>query len=72
MLEISPDSFILWRKVMVGKFGKELGGWCSWVRREVFGVRLWKTIRKGCEVLKNRTSVKNQNFGKMYGVMRFL
>ena len=37
---------MLWRKLISGKFGKELEGWCSQERREGHGVGLWKSIRK--------------------------
>ena len=36
---------VLWRKVIKGKFGKELGGLISWVETEGYGVVLWKSIR---------------------------
>ena len=39
----------------MGKFGEELGGWCSLVRREGYDVGLWKVIRRGWEAFKART-----------------
>lgn len=39
----------------MGKFGEELGGWCSLVRREGHGVGLWNTIRGAWEAFKART-----------------
>ncbi|RVW46672.1 Polyribonucleotide nucleotidyltransferase 2, mitochondrial [Vitis vinifera] len=46
----------LWRRIIVGKFGEELGGWCSLVRREGYDVGLWKVIRRGWEAFKARTA----------------
>ena len=37
-----------------GKYGEEQGGWSSKEVRGVYGMGLWKTLRKKWEVVKNR------------------
>lgn len=36
--------------MIVGKFGKEGGGWSLGVSKEGYGVDFWKAIRKNWEV----------------------
>ena len=45
------------RKVIVGKFGEEEGGWTTRKVRESHGMGLWKDIRKGWEEFFLRTSI---------------
>ena len=40
---------------MDSKYGSLWGGWCSLELGGVFGVRLWKNIRKGWETFKSFT-----------------
>ena len=37
----------LWKQVIVGKYGEEMGDWCSGASREGCGVGLWKAISNG-------------------------
>ncbi|RVX04974.1 hypothetical protein CK203_019305 [Vitis vinifera] len=46
-----------WRKVIVGKFGEEEGGWTTREVRESYGIGLWKGIRKGWEEFSLRTRI---------------
>ena len=39
-----------------GKYRKQREGWCSWEVRKVYGVRLWKVIRKDWDLVSNRIS----------------
>ena len=55
-LEISSREGEFLRKVIVGKFGKEEGGWTTREVRESYGTGLWKDIRKGWEEFFLRTS----------------
>ena len=50
-----------WRKVIVGKFGEEEGGWTTREVRESYGMGLWKEIRKGWEEFLLRTSIRIGN-----------
>ena len=43
-----------WNQVIRGKYGEEQGGWSSKEVRGVYGMGLWKTLRKKWEVVKNR------------------
>ena len=52
MLEGEP----LWRKVIIGKYGVEEGGWCSLEARKGYGMGLWKAIRKGWDAFKSKIS----------------
>ena len=45
------------RKVIVGKFGEEEGGWTTRKVRESHGMGLWKDIRKGWEEFFLRTRI---------------
>ena len=45
----------LWKQVIIGKFGKEEGGWFSIEAREGYGVGMWKTIWKGWKEFRNKT-----------------
>lgn len=40
--------------MIVGKFGKEGGGWSLGVSKEGYGVDFWKAIKKNWEVFKSR------------------
>ena len=51
---LERESF--WRKVIVGKFGKEEGGWTTREVRESYGTGLWKDIRNDWEEFFLRTS----------------
>jgi hypothetical protein len=44
-----------WRVVVDSKYGSLWGGWCSLEPRGVFGVGLWKNIRKGWDTFKSFT-----------------
>lgn len=44
----------IWKRVIIGKFREEVGGWCSNVLREGFGKGLWKEIRNKWKVFKSR------------------
>ena len=44
----------LWRRLIVGKFEEEGGGWTSRVLREGYEVRFWKSIKKNWEVFQSR------------------
>ena len=37
---------ILWKQVISQKYGEEDEGWCSYKVSEIYGVGLWKAIRK--------------------------
>ena len=50
-----------WRKVIVGKFGEEEGGWTTRVVRESYGMGLWKDIKKGWEEFFLRTRIRIGN-----------
>ena len=52
---------MLWRKLFFGKFGEELGGWCSWEGREGHVVGLWKLIRKVWGTFKVKTRFEEDN-----------
>ncbi|RVW25808.1 hypothetical protein CK203_101074 [Vitis vinifera] len=52
---LERESFL--RKVIVGKFGEEEGGWTTRKVRESHGMGLWKDIRKGWEEFFLRTSI---------------
>ena len=56
---LERESF--WRKVIVGKFGKEEEGWTIREVRESYGMGLWKDIRKGWEEFFLRTSIRIGN-----------
>ncbi|KAJ9700573.1 hypothetical protein PVL29_006060 [Vitis rotundifolia] len=56
---LERESF--WRKVIVGKFGEEEGGWTTREVRESYGMCLWKNIRKGWEEFFLRTSIRIGN-----------
>ena len=45
-----------WKKVIIGKYGVEEGGWWSLEVREGYGVGLWKAIRKGWDAFKSKIS----------------
>ncbi|KAL6316672.1 hypothetical protein AAG906_019585 [Vitis piasezkii] len=49
---------MLWRKLIVGKFGEEPGGWCSKEGREGHGVGLWKCTKKDGELLKPKQDLR--------------
>ena len=53
---LERESF--WRKVIVGKFGEEKGGWTTREVRVSYGMGLWKYIRKGWEEFLLRTSIR--------------
>jgi hypothetical protein len=44
-----------WRVVVDSKYGSLWGGWCSLEPGGVYGVGLWKNIRKGWEMFKSFT-----------------
>ena len=46
----------LWKKVIIGKYGVEERGWCSLEARDIYGIGLWKAIRKGWEAFKSKIS----------------
>lgn len=46
MLEIHLEKDMLWRKLILGKFVKDLGVGAL-KRGESYGVGLWKSIKKG-------------------------
>ena len=56
---LERESF--WRKVIVGKFGEEEGGWTTREVRDSYGMDLWKYIRKGWEDFFLRTSIRIGN-----------
>ncbi|KAJ9701144.1 hypothetical protein PVL29_006475 [Vitis rotundifolia] len=56
---LERESF--WRKVNVGKFGEDEGGWTTREVRESYGLGLWKDIRKGWEEFFLRTSIRIGN-----------
>ena len=56
---LKRESF--WRKVIVGKFGEEEGGWNTKEVRDSYGMGLWKDIRKGQEDFFLRTSIRIGN-----------
>ena len=56
---LERESF--WRKVIVGKFGEEEGGWTTREVRESYGMGLWKDIRKGWEEFFLKTSIRIGN-----------
>ena len=67
---LERESF--WRKVIVGKFGEEEGGWTTREVRESYGMGLWKDIRKGWEEFLFRTSIRIEmadalDFGGTFG-----
>ena len=44
----------LWRKIVVAKYGVDTRRWMSLVKRDPFGLRVWKAIRSMCkEVERN-------------------
>ena len=46
-----------WRQVISGKYGEEEGGWCTREVGEVYGVGLWKAIRKEGDMLSCRVAL---------------
>ena len=49
--EINP----LWKRVIVGKYRMQEGEWCTKEVRGRYGVGVWKSIRNGWEVFKDKT-----------------
>ncbi|RVW62021.1 hypothetical protein CK203_062421 [Vitis vinifera] len=45
----------LWKQVIIEKYEKEEGGWCSKEVRGAYGVGLWKAIRKDWEIIHSRS-----------------
>ncbi|RVW16657.1 hypothetical protein CK203_080892 [Vitis vinifera] len=78
LFQISPSIFVtfcnpkekresFWRKVIVGKFGEEEGGWTTREVRESYGMGLWKDIRKGWEEFFLGTSIRIGNVANLWG-----
>lgn len=55
----------LWKRVIVGKYRYEERGWCTKEVKEGYGVGIWKTIRRGWEVLKDRIGFKVSSSNKV-------
>ena len=45
----------LWKRVIVGKYRMQEGEWCTKEVRGRYGVGVWKSIRNGWEVFKDKT-----------------
>ncbi|RVW94890.1 hypothetical protein CK203_034573 [Vitis vinifera] len=58
VLKIYLRKDMLWRKLIVGNFGEEPGGWCSKEGREGHGVGLWKCTKKDGELLKPKQDLR--------------
>ena len=43
----------LWRRVVEAKYGSVWGGWCSKEVRGLYGLSLWKNIRREWETFSN-------------------
>ena len=54
-----------WKWVIVGKYRYEERGWCTKEVKEGYGVGIWKTIRRGWEVLKDRIGFKVSSSNKV-------
>ncbi|KAL6333305.1 hypothetical protein AAG906_028489 [Vitis piasezkii] len=49
------------RRVIVGKYGEEEGGWCSGPSKEGYGVGLWKAIKNGWMEFSKRVAFRLWN-----------
>ena len=45
--KFASENESLWKQVIVGKYGEEMGDWCSSASREGCGAGLWKEISNG-------------------------
>ena len=55
----------LWHKVINGKYGDDVEGWRSCKVSEEDEVGLWKTIRKGWDILGSRVAFSMGNGRKV-------
>ena len=51
------ERYPIWKQVIIGKYGLQEGAWCTKEVRGMFGVGVWKAIRNGWEVFKDKTSL---------------
>ena len=59
--QLANERKTLWNKAIKGKYGEESGGWCPREVREVYGVGLWKGIRKDWDFVRTRISFSMGN-----------